>query len=145
MDFEFSMHGHTLVKGKLDVTALRLILDALEAAKHEFFRSTPLSSEQAAELFRRIDPKSQIFLRSIAANNGSVNFGKMKEIFDIEDWTQYSRSYGKGITRSLRNITGNPEAALVWWNDEEWVEDDNDDFCVSVDGEALTALKKASA
>jgi hypothetical protein len=72
----------------------------------------------------------------------------MRNIFDIkekDDTTSFTARYGKGITRSLRNVLNNKSARLIWWNDEDWPEESEEwDRCkVYIDGPALQALHDA--
>jgi hypothetical protein len=111
-------------------------------------RSTPMSKGQAQELLSRIDPKSVELLTQIAANDGEITWGEIRSIFDIKeigDTTSFTARYGKGITRSLRNLLNDKSARLIWWNDEDWSEESEEwDQCkVYVDGSALQALRDA--
>ena len=106
-------------------------------------KSYPITVEQAKQLIREIDKKSADFLRTIAHNDGEATFKSMCEIFDIERWAEYSGSYGKGITRALRHMTDNSSASLIWWNDDEWVADEDPNGSVYIDGQALRSLQAA--
>jgi hypothetical protein len=102
-----------------------------------------------ADLLSRIDQKSVHFLRAIAADpNGSISWQEMRKIFGLSktDWSGYSRSYGKGITRAFRHaLGGHKSAKLIWWDDAAWDTHEWDDpACkVFIDGGALAALRAA--
>ena len=149
MEFELRLGNHSVLKGTLDTTALKHILDAMALLRTVPSRSVPLNSTQAAELYQRIDSKSQQFLRAIVAGGGQLSFREMRDIFGIDYWAEYTKSFGKTITHSVRHITGNDTARLVWWDDDQWDEvgslGSQDEGLVYIDGEALEALAKVAA
>jgi hypothetical protein len=159
MNIELKVGGNVVVKVELDsaVISKLLQLNPYVIGSENIPRSTPFTKAQAEELLSRIDAKSAVFLRQIAANNGTITWGKMREIFGIaksdDDWTTFASGYGKGITRALRHILNDKSARLFWWSDEdeEWKCDDDgvekwnsDAGLVHVDGRALQALREAT-
>lgn len=149
MTFEMLMDGQLIVKVQLNLPTIMTTLQNALITDQET-RSTPATEVQMRDLLSRIDQRSVLFLKAIAASDdGSVTWREMRSIFGIterEDWTAYSGSFGKGITRAYRKILQDKTARLVWWNDEDWEEVDwDDDMCaVFVDGPALDALRAAS-
>ena len=150
MNIEMVVDGRSLVK--IDVNLATLVLALRESVKKEErggAESTPANKSQMRELLSRIDQKSVAFLRRIAASeDGSITWTQMREVFAIkqaDDWSAYSGSFGKGMTRAYRNILGDRSARLVSWNEADWTEYDWDsDMCnVYVDGPALVALRAA--
>lgn len=145
---ELLLDGRCVVKVDLN---LPLLVQALQSSvgKQVNARSTPATEAQMRDLLSRIDPRSVEYLKGIARNaDGTITWKNMRLIFGIEkenDWSAYSGSFGKGITRAYRKILGNQTAKLVWWNDADWDEADwDDDMCaVFVDGPALEALRAA--
>lgn len=148
MMLELLLDGRCVVKVDLN---LPLLVQALQSSvgKQVNARSTPATEAQMRDLLSRIDPRSVEYLKAIARNaDGTITWKNMRLIFGIEkenDWSAYSGSFGKGITRAYRKILGNQTAKLVWWNDADWDEADwDDDMCaVFVDGPALEALRAA--
>ncbi|MCA0422181.1 MAG: hypothetical protein LCH61_02465 [Proteobacteria bacterium] len=108
-------------------------------------RSADISVRQVEELLGRLDAKSVLLLKRIAENDGEASWAEMQEIYGLDeyDWSGFSSRYGKGITRSLRNITGVKSDILLFWDDEEWPENDWSEAKVYIDGSALRALKDA--
>ena len=108
-------------------------------------KSTPISKEQAQELLSRLDPKTVTFLKQLAINGGKMTWSQMRTLFKIPqqgDTKAFTAHYGKGLTRSLRNITGDPSANLIFWDDDEWVDENKfDALYVYCDGPALAALQ----
>lgn len=153
MLFEIKADGHTIVKMELELERLVKLLKG-EADQIQTMttlsKSTPMTKSQAEELLSKVDPKSARFLRQIAANNGSITWDAMREIFGIEkndDWNAYALSYGKGITRAFRHLLQSKSARLVWWIDEDWEKEPwgSDLVAVYIDGPALQALQEVAA
>ena len=149
MTIEMLLDGQPVVKVDVDLPSLgRMLKAALEPDANA--RSTPATESQMRDLLSRIDQRSTRFLREIAASDeGSITWQMMRPIFGIterDDWSAYSGSFGKGITRAYRNILGDKTAKLVWWIDADWEDVDwDDDMCaVFVDGPALSALRAVS-
>jgi hypothetical protein len=149
MDIEIKMDGKVLVKMNLNPSLLAALLrgTSLKAVAHGVPKSTPATKAQIEDLLSRIDGKSVVFLKLIAGKNGMITWGEMRSIFGIEDeddWSAFSASYGKGITRAFRHILGDKSARLVWWDDDAWDDeaDELDSFEVYVDGAALQALRE---
>jgi uncharacterized protein YdaL len=145
MELAIVIDGVPIGTMQLDSAAINRLLQTTT----KIARSTPLNREQADEIYRRVDPKSVHFLKKIAANNGSITFREMRDIFGIEtegNWSGYAQHYGRGITRALRAVLNNPTAQIVWWNDRDWnVQPEEQDNCkVFVDGAALDALRESS-
>lgn len=141
MEVELKLDGKSVLKARIRVSALvAAITAALQAEDSEDAISTPITPDQASELLERVDAKSARFLKRIAENNGNIDWEEMMEIFDIEDWNEYSTRFGKGITRALRHITGGGRDRLVHWDDETWEEES----VVYIDGMALRSLREAS-
>lgn len=148
MNLELLLDGRSVVKVELN---LPLLVQALQTSvgKDANARSTPATVAQMRDLLSRIDPRSVEYLKAIAKNtDGAIAWKSMRPIFGIEkedDWSAYSGSFGKGITRAYRKILGDQTAKLVWWNEADWEKADwNDDMCaVFVDGPALDALRAA--
>ncbi len=144
MNIEMLLDGQSVVKVSVDLSALA---QAFKKAfqPHVAARSTPANESQMRDLLSRIDQRSSQFLKEIAASDdGSITWSRMRSIFGIEnDWSAYSGSFGKGITRAYRNVLDDKTAKLVWWIDADWDEaEGDDDTCeVFVDGPALTALR----
>ncbi len=141
-----SIGGEVVFTGEISVAKFLLALTASTsnpATGTSHHKSYPITVEQAKHLIRKIDKKSANFLRTLAHNDGEITFKSMCEIFDIERWAEYSGSFGKGITRALRHMTDNSSASLIWWNDDEWVVDDDPNGSVYVDGQALKSLQVA--
>jgi hypothetical protein len=153
MNIELRVDGEAIIKMELNAALLsQLLTISLPALGAETIaKSTPMTKAQAQELLSRIDSKSAHFLKLIAANNGNITWGEMKDIFGITDWTAFSAGHGKGITRALRHILDNKSARLLWWNDAEWKDEEGNDLdpseqdsCpVYIDGAALHALQEA--
>lgn len=128
----------------LDMTALRRIMKAAATLENAAADSTPMTPKQARDLISRIDPKSVDLLEAIAdSEDGRLNWGKMKKILKIKEWQDFSRRYGKGITRALRYALGDPQARLIHWSDEAWPDDEKlwDESEVWIDGQALESLR----
>jgi hypothetical protein len=149
MNMELLLDGRPVVKFEIDLPLLTRMLN--EAARPVVLaRSTPANETEMRELLARIDQRSAIYLKELAANiDGSITWRRMRVIFGIakpKDWAAYSASFGKGITRAYRNILNDSTAKLVWWNDADWDQADWDDdlCCVFVDGAALEALREAT-
>lgn len=138
MEVDIRIDGISVVKAQIGLEAL---IEAVSKAAREgagLGKSCSLGIAQAEELVARVDARTQEFLETIAKNNGYATWDEMKEIFDIDEWADYSSRFGKGLTRALRNITGQPNDRLVFWNDPEW---DEGDQRVFIDGEALRSLR----
>ena len=147
MNIEILVDGEAALKLEINETLLKRFLQVhpsnTDAAK--VAQSTSLTKAQAEELLSRIDTKSVLFLKQIAANNGSITWSEMMSIFNIDEWRSFSSAHGKGITRALRHILNDKGARLIWWKDEEWEDKEVEDLCrVYVDGEALQALRDAT-
>jgi hypothetical protein len=141
MEVELKLDGKSVLKARIRMSTLvSAIMSAIQAEDSEDAISSPITPDQATELLERVDAKSARFLKRIAENNGQIGWDEMIEIFDIEDWNDYSTRFGKGITRALRNITGSGRDRLVHWDDETW----EDDPVVHVDGMALRSLREAA-
>lgn len=151
MNIILTVDNQVIIDMNLDTSLLPRLLQGCGGASvtQTVSKSTPMSKTQAQDLLSRIDEKSVIFLKQIAANNGTIAWGEMRKIFGIddkEDTTSFTARYGKGITRALRNLLNNKSARLVWWNDEDWdwESKEPDTFEVYVDGPALQALREAT-
>jgi hypothetical protein len=149
MNFQVLLEGKSVVKVDVDLPVLvQMLRDAIHSEKRA--QSTPATQKQMEELLSRIDQRSVQFLKEIASSDhGSITWRQMRSIFGIknpDDWSAYSGSFGKGITRAYRHILDDKTAKLVWWIDNDWKEVDwDDDMCsVFVDGQALTALRSAT-
>jgi hypothetical protein len=149
---EVKIDGQSLVNMELNETLLTRLLGSV-TAPIAVARSTPITLAQTEALLSRIDGRSVQFLKQIAANNGKIAWGEMRRIFGITNgtdsgWSEFSASYGKGITRALRHLTGDKSARLVWWDDAEWPNGSaagSWDSCnVYVDGPALESLRSAT-
>lgn len=148
MNLEMVIDGQRLVKVEINLPLLKRVIREAIREQEAGFKSTPATDVQLRELLSRVDPKSAKFLNSIAmSDNGSITWAKMREIFGIkdDDWTAYSSSFGKGITRAYRKILENNSARLIWWDDDTWDVDNGDSPAnlVYIDGPALTALRVA--
>ena len=147
MDFEIKIDGHVAVKAEINPSLFRSFLSGT-APPFGVPKSAPLTAAQVEDLLSRIDTKSVQFLKQIAANNGRITWGDARTIFGIEDptdWSAFSASYGKGITRAVRNILGDRSARLVWWDDHDktWESTESKDpALLFVDGPALQALQQ---
>lgn len=149
MQIEIKIDGQSLVNMQLDEGLLFKVLGKTSGALG-MPKSTPITVAQAKDLLSRIDTKSVQFLKQIAMNSGEIGWGEMRRIFGINDeWSEFSSSYGKGITRALRHLTNDKSARLVWWDDADWPDDGRAgtwDHCkVFVDGPALKSLREAAA
>jgi hypothetical protein len=153
MNLELKIDDATVVKMELNEGFLSQLLQLKPSVNAGVVtKSAPLTKAQAEELLSRIDGKSVLFLKQIAANNGSITWGEMKGIFGIEDWSTFTSGHGKGITRALRHILDDKSARLIWWVDKEWadnegnyLEPNEEDRCkVYLDGVALQALREMS-
>jgi hypothetical protein len=150
MNLEIKLDGQTLVNidinTQLAARAGREFRAPLPEATHSW-RSTPMTVPQARELLSKIDPKSKVFLLELARKDGTLSWRDMRAIYELDaeaEWSVYSRGWGKGITRALRFIMKDNSAKLVWWNDDQWdelEEDDVDRGLVHIDGPALAALQ----
>jgi hypothetical protein len=142
MHIEILIEGKSVVKADIDMTFLA---GTLSPSRGEVLaKSSPMTKAQAEELLARIDSKSAQLLRQIAANNGVITWDEMRAILGIgiDDWNVFSAGRGKGITRALRHILGDRSARLIWWNDDEWVDDKDPLGPVYIDGLALQALRE---
>jgi hypothetical protein len=147
MGVEIKIDGSTLVNMQVDLDVFAKLMNGAIPTT-SVSRSSPITVPQAHDLLSRIDGKSVQFLKQIAANNGEIGWGEMQRIFGINDvWSEFSSSYGKGITRALRHLLGDKSARLVWWDDADWPDSDQpgtwDDCKVFVDGVALKSLREA--
>jgi len=152
MLFEIKADGHTVVKVEIEIEKLAKLfkgeINQLQTMA-SIPTSTPMTKLQAEELLSKVDPKSARFLRQIAANNGSISWDAMREIFGIakkDDWNAYALSYGRGITRAFRHLLQSKSARLVWWIDDDWKNEPwgSDLVAVYIDGPALKALQEAA-
>lgn len=157
MNLEIRIDGVQVVNALVDSAALSRVLGTVFTAQQPERpigqlieeaepKSSPLTLRQAREIVERIDARSKKFLRELATNGGSLTWREMRNVFEIgDDWSEFSRGYGKGITRVTRHVLRDPNARLVWWNDETWNDDDGDDpvNTVHIDGPALAALRSA--
>ena len=147
MYLELKVDGETVATMTLNTEFLEQYLQKPLTINHAPpSRSTPMTEAEIKDLLSRIDVKSVDFLKRIAASDGSITWGEMRQIFgikDVKDWPAFSSGHGKGITRALRHVKGDKSARLVWWDDDEWEEDPSQwDPCeVHVDGSALQALR----
>lgn len=144
MDITLYAEEHQIGVISLNMTALRRIMAAAAAAENASASSTPMTPKQARDLISRIDPKSVELLEAIAKNeDGRVSWAEMKRILKIKEWHDFTRRYGKGITRALRYVLDEPDARLIHWSDEEWPEDKDlwDDSEVWIDGQALKSIR----
>ena len=143
------MDGTLVIKAEVKLAALSKLLSGVAVPSLAVAQSTPATPAQMADLLSRIDQKSVHFLRAIAADPaGSITWKEMRTIFGLgkKDWSGYSRSYGKGITRAFRSaLGGHKSARLIWWEDYIWDFHDWDDpeVKVHIDGPALVALREA--
>jgi hypothetical protein len=146
-DFDVRIKGKPVLTGRIDPELLRGLLGD-QAVVTVIPKSTPITSDEAEELLKRVNATSRDFLRKIARNGGRMLWGEMRKLFSIEDQkdtTAYHNGPGKGITRALRAVTGNKKARLLWWTDADWVDEDRYDLApVYIDGPALDALRVAS-
>ena len=143
-----SVAGQIVFTGNIQFALLSQVLTEAsqiqsKSVSNIVHNSYPITPDQAEQLLRKIDKKSVSFLKAIAQNDGEIDFRTMQKIFGIKNWSEYSGSFGKGITRALRYMTDNSSAALVWWDDNEWKSVNDPDGSVYVDGEALKSLKIA--
>ena len=146
MELDISIDGKKIATLTVDRAALARVLATASDADDTF--STPMTPRNAKDLLSRIDPKSVELLTAIAnSDNGRIMWGDVKEILDIEEWKDFSRRYGKGITRAFRHILDDGDARLIHWDDDDWEgdEDEWDDCEMWVDGQALESLRIAVA
>ena len=109
--------------------------------------SSPLTKAQAEELLAQVDKLNAEFLKRIAANHGALTWGETKALFDLRDWEGFSSGPGRTILRTVRHITRDKSARLVWRNEHEWegLEKGEDEVCrLHIDGAALQALREAA-
>jgi hypothetical protein len=152
VELELSIDGASVLTMQLNakLVAQLLQMEPVPTNVAALAKSTPITKDQAADLLSRINGKSVHFLKTLAANDGAITWGEMRNIFGIpkvENWDWFSAGHGKGITRALRHILNDKSARLVWWNDQEWdgVPLAQQDSCkVYVDGPALDALREVS-
>jgi hypothetical protein len=150
MRLELKIEDQVIVKAEIDISALLPLLQTTThssgAAPSAVTQSIVMTVEQVTDLLSRVDPKSAEFLKKIGENNGTISWGDTRAIFGIEaagDWSAFASSYGRGITRAVRYVTGIKSARLVWWNNPDWDEENPDPFTLHVDGPALQALRLA--
>jgi hypothetical protein len=148
MELELRIDGQTVIKADVTPDLLNLIRGT--APHREVARSTPLTVPQVQELLSRIDARSVAFLKQLAANDGIMTWGDARPLFGItnhDDWSGYAQSFGRGITRAVRNVTGDSNARLVWWDDRDkrWGGPDMDAALLFIDGPALEALRQVTA
>ena len=141
MDFKFTVGAQVLIQGTLDEAALREIIRGCMTAANALFRTTALTVDQVVELLKRVHPRSREFLTVLGRQEGAITWEAMKRIFEIETWEDYSKTYGRGMTRAVRSITGVKDANLVFWNEDEWADDNDIEGLVYIDGPTLDALK----
>jgi hypothetical protein len=109
--------------------------------------SSPLTKAQAAELLAQLDKTSVEFLKRIAASHGALTWGETKALFDLKDWEGFSSGPGRTILRTVRHVTHDNAARLVWRIEHEWegLEKGEDEVCrLHIDGAALEALREAT-
>jgi hypothetical protein len=143
MHVEMRVNGEVVIKMEVNPSLLSqlLVIDAKTAIK-----STPLSKAQAEKLLAGLDAKSVDFLKRIAAADGWIAWGEMKQHFGIKEWGAFRSGSGNKITRAVRDILDNKSARLVWREEHEWegLDEGEDEACkVYVDGAALVALREA--
>lgn len=141
-----SIDGEVVFTGEFSVAKILQAFSASTtppASSVSHHKSFPINVDQGKHLIRKVDKKSADFLRTIAHNEGEITFKSMCAIFGIERWAEYSGTYGKGITRALRHMTDNSSASLIWWNDDEWENDNDPNGSVYIDGQALKSLQAA--
>lgn len=146
MNFDMVLDGQSVVKIDVDLPMLAHMLQRAFQLDADA-QSTPATETQMRDLLSRIDQRSGQFLREIAASDdGSITWVRMRTIFGIanNDWSAYSGSFGKGMTRAYRNILNDKTARLVWWIDANWDDWDDDMSAVYIDGAALVALRSAT-
>jgi len=147
MQFELKIDGHPMASLDVDVAAVKAVLAHLAfVPATNSARSTPMTPAQVRELLSRVDPKSVAFLTALAKSSGELRWPQMQEIFEIDAWNDYSRRFGKGITRALRFVLGDDNAKLVWWDEADWPDDEEwSQSKVYVDGQALQSLQEVVA
>lgn len=138
---EATIFSGTLNLGEL----LKVITQQPSMVKSAIYKSSAISEEQMRHLMTRLDSKTVVFLKRLAANDGSITFREMCQIFDIKEWSGFSSRFGKGLTKALRHMTGDATASLIWWVDDEWSADNDPDGEVYIDGPSLQALKTVAA
>jgi hypothetical protein len=147
--YELKLGGKIVLSGLFFPKAIESVTADVPTATSDvsqiIYKSYPLTVDQAQTLLKSIDADTISFLRAVCDNNGSASFALMMRIFGIVKWTEFSSRHGRGLTRAVRHITGDPNARLVWWLDDEWATDNDPDGEVYIDGPALQALKKATS
>jgi hypothetical protein len=109
--------------------------------------SSPLTKAQAAGLLAQLDKTSAEFLKRIAAGHGALTWGETKALFDLKDWEGFSSGPGRTILRTVRHITHDKAARLIWRIEHEWegLEKGEDEVCrLHIDGPALQALREVT-
>jgi hypothetical protein len=144
MNVELRVDGEVVIRMEVNTNLMSQLL-YMEAKTS--LKSTPLTKVQAEALLARLDEKIVRFLKKIAANDGWITWGEIKQQFGIHDWSAFKSGPGNEINRALRDILHKRSPRLVWRDDYEWkgVEEGEDEVCKAyVDGAALVALREAS-
>lgn len=143
MNIQIFADGKPFVNAEVDFATLMKIVAGATTDSKVTARSTPATVEQMEAVLSSIDPRSAQFLREIASDpQGSILYSRMEEIFGIDEWSAFSRSFGRGITRAFRSALQQKTAKLFWWDENKWDDDDDETHLVFVDGPALAALRQ---
>lgn len=116
-----------------------------EPASESLDEPVRLTSREMTLINNGVNTSAQNVLRCLAEHNGRVKYSKLCKITGSE--AAFSR-VESGITRRLRNVTGNRQAKLFLWEEETEVRDkdgywiDGFSYVSSATKESLKALIK---
>ena len=113
--------------------------------------SDPLDVRQAPELFSGLNAGTKSLVKRIAENydpktgRGTIGWSEAKALSGATDYKHLARGHLSGLTRRLRNVTGDPSAVLLVENEDWiWAEGATDwtEGTYYIDGPAILALRK---
>ena len=157
LNLELRLNNEAVAKLEINASLISRLLQAVVSPAAEPAQaksppkhaplSSPLTRAQAEDLLGQVDKASAEFLKRIAANHGALTWGETKALFDLRDWEGFSSGPGRAILRTVRHVTQDKAARLIWRIEHEWegLEKGEDEVCrLHVDGAALQALREAT-
>jgi len=141
--FEVRLDGEVVAKVEVDANLIAQIFRVEAPAE---IKSTPLNKSQVDELLAGLDDRQIRFCNHIAANDGWITWGEVKQNFGVRDWDAFTDGPGREINAALQNLVRDKSARLFWRDEKEWFgrEEGENEVCkIYVDGAALAALRQA--
>ncbi|MGB9369778.1 MAG: hypothetical protein WCE79_27605 [Xanthobacteraceae bacterium] len=153
ISLDWSRLPSPLQKQLLDVMGGRAGGEGDTKTSTQKFESFPLTVQQVRQMMERVNPATVSLLRKMAENYDpstnrlSISWPAAREITQTRNYDHFARGLLGGLHKSLRNVTDDGNARLLWSSDEtdwSWDEQKNDYTTGTgyIDGPAANALRE---